>query len=232
MHRSARRAEYLSDSSRAARQQTRTRQRAEACRTTTTPPIDSVTSATSPAAKRPGGAARVLGLVPARARNHHHRSRPPLRAWARCTTVTVTGPPQRPRRRCPARDYATRVGDPPPPPHPAAAASRGRCRPGRVRAGPRGPLTSPHVADCRAATRAPRGAGSPDCYRHRRAGRRAPGRRRWGAVPGPRPPRWGPPGATFTARARRPDGHRVAGRCRDHHRAGRSDSEQARAEPA
>jgi hypothetical protein len=48
MHRSARRAGYPSDSSRAARQQTRTRQRAEARCTTTTPSIDSVTSVTVP----------------------------------------------------------------------------------------------------------------------------------------------------------------------------------------
>jgi hypothetical protein len=46
-----------------------------------------------PAAQRPGGAARVLGPVPARARNYRHSSRPPLRARARCITVTVTGPP-------------------------------------------------------------------------------------------------------------------------------------------
>ncbi len=118
-----------------------------------------------PAAGRPGGAARVLGLAPARARNHHHRSRPPQRARARCTTVTftVTGPPQRLGGGAPSGTTqpgrGTRLRHRTRPP---LRAGDGAARAG-VRAGPRGPLTLPHVADCRVATRALRGAGSPDC---------------------------------------------------------------------
>jgi hypothetical protein len=114
-----------------------------------------------PTAQRPGGAARALGLVPARARNHCHRSRPPSRARARCTAVTAHGPPTRARARCPAGDYATPGGK-----SAAVTAPGRRCEPGTVpstgvrataRTGPRGPLTVLHVADRRVATRAFRG---------------------------------------------------------------------------
>ena len=138
--------------------------RAEARCSTTTPAIYSVTSATDPAAQRPGGATCVLGPGPARVRNHRHRTRPPERARARCPTVTVSGPPERARMRCPVEDYSASSGDPPPSPHPAAGARRGRCpvgpQPGR---GARWPLTVPHVADRLAFTRAFGRAGSPDC---------------------------------------------------------------------
>jgi hypothetical protein len=87
-------------------------QRAEARRTTTSPATYSVTSATDPAAPRPGGATRVLDHGPARVGNHRHRSRPPQRARARCPTVTVPGPPERARERCPAEDYSASSGEP------------------------------------------------------------------------------------------------------------------------
>ena len=138
--------------------------RAEARCSTTSPAIYSVTSATDPAALRPGGATRVLGLGPARVRNHPHRSRPPTRARARCTTATVPGPPVRARARCPVEDYSTSSGDPPPSPHPAAGARRGRCLAGpRPCRAARWPLTVPHVADRLVFTRAFGRAGPPDC---------------------------------------------------------------------
>jgi hypothetical protein len=138
--------------------------RAEARCSTTTPAIYSVTSATDPAAQRPGGATRVLGPGPARVRNHRHRPRPPERARARCPTVTVPGPPQRARVRCPAEDYSASSGDPPPSPHPAAGARRGRCPvgPQHGRAA-RWLLTVPHVAVRLVFTRAFGRAGPPDC---------------------------------------------------------------------
>ncbi len=160
-----RRAGYPSDSSRADRQQPGRGQRAEARCTTSSPATYSVTSATDPAAPRPGGATRVLGLVPARVRNHRHHTRPPERPRGRCPTVTVPGPPERARARCPAEDYSTSGGEPASvtatrPPERAGAGAR----PDRSPAGGgRWPLTVPHVAVRRVFTRAFGRAGSPDC---------------------------------------------------------------------
>ena len=138
--------------------------RAEARCSTTTPAIYSVTSATDPAAPRPGGATRVLGQGPARVRNHRHRPRPPERARARCPTVTVPGPPERARARCPAEDYSASSGEPASVTAPGRRSAPGPV-PGRAaaRPGARWPLTVPHVADRLAFTRAFGRAGSPDC---------------------------------------------------------------------
>ncbi len=119
--------------------------RAEARRSSSTPTIYSVTSATDLAAPRPGGATRVLGPAPARVRNHRHRPRPPKRARARCPTVTVPGPPLRARARCPAEDYSASSGDP------ASATAPGRRSapgpvPGRTVVRPGGPVAT----DCAA----------------------------------------------------------------------------------
>ncbi len=115
--------------------------RAEARRSSPTPAVYSVTSATDPAAPRPGGATRVLGSAPARVRNHRHRLRPPQRARARCPAVTVPGPPLRSRARCPAEDYSASSGDP------ASATAPGRRSapgpaPGRIAVRPGGPVAT------------------------------------------------------------------------------------------
>jgi hypothetical protein len=183
MHSSARRAGYPSDSSRAARHQTRTRpagggpllynyavERRRRLRHRSRPLC--------------GLAVPPVALDPlsARAENHRHRSRPPQRARARCTTVIVTGCGP---GRCPARVDSTPGGGP------AAATVHGRrSGPGAVPLGPspeRGPvghLTVPHVADCRAVTRAAMG---PDRRTASPPRDRAPGARTQavGAVPGP-----------------------------------------------
>jgi hypothetical protein len=138
--------------------------RAEARRSTTTPAIYSVTSATDPAAVRPGGATRVPGLGPARVRFHRHRPRPPARAGRGAPPPPLLGRRSGPGRGAPPRTTQPRVGNPPPSPHPAAGARRGRCpvgpESGRVA---RWPLTVPHVADRLGFTRAFGRAGSPDC---------------------------------------------------------------------
>jgi hypothetical protein len=131
MHSSARRAGYPSDSSRAARQQHRTRPAGVG-------PLNSATSATGPgrtAAGRCRPRAR-LGAGPG--------EKPPsplpaaAAARARCATVTAPGPPLQARARCPAGDYTTPGGGP------AAATAPGRrCEPGSVPLGPlpeRGPV--------------------------------------------------------------------------------------------
>jgi hypothetical protein len=140
-------------------------QRVEARCTTTTPAFYSVTSATDPAAPRPGGATRVLGQGPARVRNHRHRPRPPERARARCPTVTVPGPPERARARCPAEDDSASSGEPASVTAPGRRSAPGPV-PGRTAVRPGGarwPLTVPHVADRLVFTRAFGRAGSPDC---------------------------------------------------------------------
>ena len=104
----------------------------------------SVTSATDPAAPRPGVATRVLGLVPARVRNHRHRSRPPQRARARCPTVTVPGPPERARARCPAEDDSASSGGPASVTAPGRRSAPGRCPPGIAR------RVGPEPSDCAA----------------------------------------------------------------------------------
>jgi hypothetical protein len=146
MHRLARRAGYPSDSSRADRQQPGHGRRAEARRTTATPTTDSVTSATDPAAPRPGGATWVHGPVPARARNHRHRPRPPQRARARCPTVTVPGPPLRSWARCPAEDDSASSGGTASVTAPGRRSVPGRCRPGIARRV--GPVASDCAARC------------------------------------------------------------------------------------
>jgi hypothetical protein len=113
-------------------------QRVEARCNTTSPAIYSVTSATDPAAPRPGGATRVLGLAPARVRNHRHRSRPPQRARARCPTVTVPGPPERARARCPAEDDSASSGEPASVTAPGRRSAPGPV-PGRTAVRPGGP---------------------------------------------------------------------------------------------
>jgi hypothetical protein len=115
--------------------------RAEARRSTTTPAIYSVTSATDPAAVRPGGATRVAGLGPARVRLHRHRPRPPVRARARCATATAPGPPERARARCPAEDYSTSSGEPASVTAPGRRSAPGPV-PGRAGARPGGPVAS------------------------------------------------------------------------------------------
>ena len=145
MHRLARRAGYPSDSSRADRQQPGHGRRAEARRTTATPTTDSVTSATDPAAPRPGGATRVLGPEPARVRNHRHRPRPPERARARCPTATVSGPPVLARERCPAEDYSASSGEPTSVTAPGRRSAPGPV-PGRAAVRPGGPVAT----DCAA----------------------------------------------------------------------------------
>ena len=120
-------------------------QRVEARCTTTTPAIYSVTSATDPAAPRPGGATRVLGQGPARVRNHRHRPRPPERARARCPTVTVPGPPERARARCPAEDDSASSGEPASVTAPGRRSAPGPV-PGRTAVRPGGPVAT----DCAA----------------------------------------------------------------------------------
>jgi hypothetical protein len=181
MHSSARRAGYPSDSSRAERQQTGTRpagggpllydyavDRLRHLRHRSLPPCGRAVPLVA------------LGPVPARAGTRRHRTWPPLRARARCPTVTVLGSPQRLGSGAPPATTHLRAGDPPPSPHPAAAASRGRCHSGRC------PCGASWAADCAARCGLPgrhsglQEAGSPDCIAIRWAGRRAPGRRRWG----------------------------------------------------
>jgi hypothetical protein len=116
--------------------------RVEARRTTPTPSIDSVTSATASGRSAAGRCRPCAGPAPARARNHRHRPRPLVRARGWCTAVTVTGPLQRPGNgappgptipgRGPRLRHRTR-----PPPRAGAGAARASGR-----AGPRGPLTS------------------------------------------------------------------------------------------
>jgi hypothetical protein len=161
-------------------------QRAEARCSTTTPSIDSVTSATGPGRPaagrcRPSRSARCRpGRGPTR--SHRHRTQPPLRARARCPTVTVPGSTQRLRVGSGAPPATTQ---PPAGGGPAAVTALGRrCEPGSV---PLGPLpVRGWAADCAARCGLPgrhsglQGAGSPDCIAIRWAARRAPGRRRWG----------------------------------------------------
>jgi hypothetical protein len=193
-------------------------QRVEARCTTTSPAIYSVTSATDPAAPRPGGATRVLGQGPARVRNHRHRPRPPERARARCPTVTVPGPPERARARCPAEDDSASSGEPASVTAPGGGRGRGR-GPGRPAAGRGGPVAS----DCAA-----RG-GSTGLHSGLRTGRVAgllcrpwagrhvhgcrvvgavPGRQRHGEIAAVGRARCGPGGpAEVRSAGRRPDCH-------------------------
>jgi hypothetical protein len=114
--------------------------RVEARRTTSTPAIDSVTSATASGRPAAGRCRLCAGPVPARARNHRHRPRPPQRARARCITVTVTGPPQRPGSGAPPGTTkpgrGTRLRHRTRPPLRAGAGAARAVG----RAGPRGPL--------------------------------------------------------------------------------------------
>jgi hypothetical protein len=184
--------------------------RAEARRTTTTPPIDCVTSATGPgrsAAGRCRSCARP-GAGPG------EKPPPPLMA-------TVAGPGAVPRR----GTTQPRVGNPPPSPHPTAAASRGRCRPDRSPGGAQRATDSPHVADCRLPL-GPSGGRIAGLDRHRRAGATrldvSGGARARAGIASKRPPR-----TSFTVWARGLDatGTRPMSRAR---RAGqRSNSDHA-----
>jgi hypothetical protein len=182
MHSSARRAGYPSDSSRAARQQTRTRpagggplryhyavERFRHLRHRSWPPcgraVPPVCSAWCRPGREPTATAPGRRCGPAGPGAVRHRRR----SWA-----AVAGPGAVPRqgllnlRRGTRRCHRTR-----PPQRTRDGAARAA-----VRAGPRGPLTVPHVAECRVATRA---FGGPD----RRAASSFAGS---GAVrPGPRP---------------------------------------------
>jgi len=174
-------------------------QRAETRCSTTTPAIYSVTSATDPAAVRPGGATRVPGHVPARVRNHRHRSRPLQRARARCL----------------AEDYSASSGEPASVTAPGRRSAPGPV-PSRAAARPGGPVAT----DCAArggstglhsGLRTGRIAG---LLSRPRAGRHVHGCHVVGAVPG----RWrrgviaavdrtrrgpaGPPGSAVRAGAR------------------------------
>jgi hypothetical protein len=186
MHCSARRAGYPSDSSRAERQQTRTRPAGggpllydyavDRLRHLHQRSRPHCTRAVSPPAHHP---------VPALAGTHRHAAiagpgEVPL--WHRSRAAAVV------RALCPASDYSSPSGGP------AAAIAPGRrCEPGPAPYGPssvRGPacrLTVPHVADCRVAARAPR---RPDRRTALPSQGRAPYARTWavGAVPGPGPP--------------------------------------------
>ena len=159
--------------------------RAEARCSTTTPAIYSVTSATDPAALRPGGATRVLGPGPARVRNHLHRPRPPARARARCTIATVPGPPERARVRCPAEDYSASSGEPASVTAPGRRSAPGPV-PGRAGARPGGPVASNCAArggstGLHSGLRTGRTAG---LLSRPRAGRQVHGCHVVGAVPG------------------------------------------------
>jgi hypothetical protein len=174
----------------------------EARCTAATPSFDSITSATDPGrpaagrcrpCARPGAGPgeKPPPQLPAAAAGpgagrHRHRH------WAAAAA----------RWRCPARDYETRVGNPPPPPCPAAAASRCGAARAAGRAGPRGPLTLPHVAGCRVVTRAPRGAGSPDCVATAGPGAARPGVGGGGSAGAATSP-VGPPRLMFTVWGRR-----------------------------
>jgi hypothetical protein len=94
---------------------------------------------------RPGGATCVLGLGPARVRNHRHRPRPPERARARCPTATVPGPPVLARERCPAEDYSASSGEPTSVTAPGRRSAPGPV-PGRAAVRPGGPVAT----DCAA----------------------------------------------------------------------------------
>jgi hypothetical protein len=149
MHCSARRAGYPSVSSRAARQQPRTRlagggpphhiyavDRLRHLRHRFRPPCGRAV----PPVRRP---------VPARARNHRHRPWPLLRARARCISATATGPPRRPGGG--ASPGTTKPGWGTRLRHRARPPSEpGRCRPGRCPGGAPRATESPHVAVSRA----------------------------------------------------------------------------------
>ena len=160
MHCWARRAGYPSVSSRAARQQPRTRLAGGGPPHYSTPSTDSVTSATASGRPAAGRCRPCAGLVPARARNHCHRTRPQLRARARCIAVTVTGPPRRPGGGASPGStnpgWGTRLRH-------RAGRPAGRTGAARAaaRAGPRGPL-SHRTSRLAGRHSGLRGSGSPD----------------------------------------------------------------------
>ncbi len=158
--------------------------RVEARRTTPTPSFDSATSVTAPGRPAAGRCRPCAGPVPARARNHRHRPRPLLRAQARCTSVTATGPPRRPGGGASPGTtnpgWGTRLRHRTRPPLRAGA---GAVR-AAARAGPRGPL---RLRTSRSAGRHSGlwGSGSPDWIAsagHAGHGRRAPGPLRWASA--------------------------------------------------
>ena len=177
------------------------RGRRAGARCSTTPPaIYSVPSATDPAALRPGGATRVLGLGPARVRNHPHRPRPPVRARARCATATAPGPPERARARCPAEDYSASSGEPASVTAPGRRSAPGPV-PGRAGVRPGGPVASNCAArggstGLHSGLRTGRIAG---LLSRPRAGRQVHGCHVVGAVPG----RWRHGEIAAVVRARR-----------------------------